>query len=51
MKLDKPALSFGGTSPSSFQGLQSAPSKPVATKPAPTAAETEKKTQLKVSYI
>ncbi|KAI9282989.1 hypothetical protein BC943DRAFT_103960 [Umbelopsis sp. AD052] len=47
LKLDKPALSFGGTSPSSFQGLQSAPSKPVATKPAPTAAETEKKTQLK----
>ncbi|KAI8584144.1 hypothetical protein K450DRAFT_218375 [Umbelopsis ramanniana AG] len=47
LKLDKPALSFGGSSPSSFQGLQSAPPKSVATKPAPTAAETEKKTQLK----
>jgi Nucleoporin or Nuclear pore complex subunit NUP214 len=51
LKLDKPALSFGGTSPSTFQGLQSASAKPVATKPAPTAAETEKKTQLKVSYV
>jgi hypothetical protein len=50
LKLDKPALSFGGASPSTFQGLQSAPAKTVATKPAPSAAETEKKTQLKVSY-
>jgi hypothetical protein len=51
LKLDKPPLSFGSASSSTFQGLKSTSAKPVSSKPTATPAETEKKTQLKVSYI